>query len=83
MSQTAFNNYSQQNNMDQTMAAHMSMKQALMDQGDDVPDFAHSARQSVSSYDSPATPHTAMDDSEAKPTNGETLHKVASWLFNQ
>ena len=36
----AFNNYSQQNNMDQTMAAHMSMKQALMDQGDDVPDFA-------------------------------------------
>jgi hypothetical protein len=69
MSQTAFNNYSQQNNMDQTMAAHMSMKQALMDQGDDVPDFAHSARQSVSSYDSPATPHTSMDDSEAKPAN--------------
>jgi hypothetical protein len=83
MSQTAFNNYSQQNNMDQTMAAHMSMKQALMDQGDDVPDFAHSARQSVSSYDSPATPHTSMDDSEAKPANGETLHKVDSWLFNQ
>jgi hypothetical protein len=26
-------------NMDQTMAAHLSMKQALMDQGDDVPDF--------------------------------------------
>ncbi|OSS51329.1 hypothetical protein B5807_03988 [Epicoccum nigrum] len=69
MSQTAFNNYSQQSNMDQTMAAHMSMKQALMDQGDDVPDFAHSARQSVSSYDSPATPHTALDDSEAKPAN--------------
>jgi hypothetical protein len=46
------------------MAAHMSMKQALMDQGDDVPDFAHSARQSVSSYghDSPATPHTAQGD---------------------
>lgn len=83
MSQTAFNNYSQQSNMDQTMAAHMSMKQALMDQGDDVPDFAHSARQSVSSYDSPATPHTAMDDSETKPTNGETLHKVDSWLFDQ
>jgi hypothetical protein len=51
-------------NMDQTMSAHMSMKQALMDQGDEVPDFAHSARQSVSSYghDSPATPHTSHGD---------------------
>jgi hypothetical protein len=50
--------------MDQTMSAHMSMKQALMEQGDDVPDFAHSARQSVSSYghDSPATPHTSHGD---------------------
>lgn len=83
MSQATFNNYAQQSNMDQTMAAHMSMKQALMDQGDDVPDFAHSARQSVSSYDSPATPHTALDESEIKPANGETLHKVDSWLFNQ
>ncbi|KAJ8118642.1 hypothetical protein OPT61_g395 [Boeremia exigua] len=83
MSQAAFNNYTQQSNMDQTMAAHMSMKQALMDQGDDVPDFAHSARQSVSSYDSPATPHTALEDSDTKPVNGETLHKVDSWLFNQ
>jgi len=46
------------------MAAHMSLKQALMDQGDDVPDFVHSARQSVSSYghDSPATPHTTQGD---------------------
>lgn len=69
MSQASFNNYTQQSNMDQTMAAHMSMKQALMDQGDDVPDFAHSARQSVSSYDSPATPHTSLDDSEVKPVN--------------
>lgn len=60
-----FNNYNNTaSNMDTTMAAHMSMKQALMDQGDDVPDFAHSARQSVSSYghDSPATPHTAQGD---------------------
>jgi hypothetical protein len=50
-----------------------------------VPDFAHSARQSVSSYDSPATPHTALgDDSDFKmPANGETLRKVDSWLFNQ
>jgi hypothetical protein len=83
MNQGTFNNYAQQSNMDQTMAAHMSMKQALMDQGDDVPDFAHSARQSVSSYDSPATPHTALDDDVKTPANGETLHKVDSWLFNQ
>ncbi|KAJ4986462.1 hypothetical protein SVAN01_08024 [Stagonosporopsis vannaccii] len=83
MSQATFNSYTQQSNMDQTMAAHMSMKQALMDQGDDVPDFAHSARQSVSSYDSPATPHTSLDDTEVKPVNGETLQKVDSWLFNQ
>ena len=83
MSQTTFNNYAQQTNMDQTMAAHMSMKQALMDQGDDVPDFAHSSRQSVSSYDSPATPHTALDDSDVKPTNGEQPHKVDLRLFNK
>jgi hypothetical protein len=59
-------------NMDHTMSAHMSMKQALMEQGDDVPDFAHSARQSVSSFghDSPATPHTAQDEMDFKiPTN--------------
>jgi hypothetical protein len=53
--------------MDQTMAAHMSMKQALMDQhvpDDEVPGFGHSARHSVSSYghDSPATPHTSHGD---------------------
>jgi hypothetical protein len=84
MNANSFNNYTSSSNMDQTMSAHMSMKQALMDQGDDVPDFAHSARQSVSSYDSPATPHTAQDDMDFKiPANGETLHKVDSWLFNQ
>ena len=84
-SQNTFNSYAQNNtNMDQTMAAHMSMKQALMDQGDDVPDFAHSARQSVSSYDSPATPHTALDESDIKmPANGETFCTVSPWLFNQ
>jgi hypothetical protein len=62
MSSNNFNNYN--TNTDQIMSAHMSMKQALMDQGDDVPDFAHSARQSVSSYghDSPATPHTAQGE---------------------
>jgi hypothetical protein len=68
-------------NMDNTMSAHMSMKQALMDQGDDVPDFAHSARQSVSSYgrDSPSTPHTAQDEMDFKmPANGETPYRIAS-----
>lgn len=83
-----FNNYTPTSaTMDQTMAAHMSMKQALMEQGEDVPGFAHSARQSVSSYapDSPATPHTTLgDDMDFKvPANGETLRKVDSWLFNQ
>jgi hypothetical protein len=72
--------------MDHTMSAHMSMKQALMDQSDDVPDYAHSAGQSVSSYshDSPATPHTAQDDMDFKmPANGESLHRIDSWLFTQ
>lgn len=88
MNSNNFNNYTPTSaTMDQTMAAHMSMKQALMDQEGDVPDFAHSARQSVSSYghDSPATPHTTTgDEMDFKmPTNGETLYKVDSWLFNQ
>ncbi|RMZ69276.1 c2h2 transcription factor [Pyrenophora seminiperda CCB06] len=82
-----FNNYSQSSaNMNDTMSAHMSMKQALMDQGDDVPDFAHSARQSVSSYghDSPATPHTAQDEMDFKmPANGEPLRRIDSWLFDE
>ncbi|KAH6103215.1 hypothetical protein HBI69_201440 [Parastagonospora nodorum] len=33
--------------IDQAMTAHMYMKQALMDQGDEVPDFASSERQSA------------------------------------
>jgi hypothetical protein len=87
MNATNYNNYSPTSvNADHTMAAHMSMKQALMDQGDDVPDFAHSARHSVSSYgrDSPATPHTTQgDDADFKqPTNGKTSNKVDTWLFN-
>jgi hypothetical protein len=77
--------------MDSTMAAHFSMKQALMDQNDeDVPGFAHSARHSVSSYghDSPATPHTAQgedfDERFKMPPAGETpLSRVDSWLFNE
>jgi hypothetical protein len=74
MNGNSFNNYSHNSvNMDHTMSAHMSMKQALMEHtGEDVPDFAHSAGQSVSSYghDSPATPHTAQDDMELKmPSN--------------
>ncbi|KAJ4365332.1 hypothetical protein N0V83_008953 [Neocucurbitaria cava] len=88
MNTNNYNNYTPTSStMDQTMAAHMSMKQALMDQGDDVPDFAHSARHSVSSYghDSPATPHTATgEDMDFKmPANGETPHKVDAWQFNQ
>lgn len=86
-----FNNYTPTSTgMDSTMAAHLSMKQALMDQhvpDEDVPGFVHSARQSVSSYghDSPATPHTSHgDDLDFKiPPNGETLRKVDSWLFDQ
>jgi hypothetical protein len=73
-------------NMDHTMSAHMSMKQALMDQSDDVPDYAHSTGQSVSSYghDSPATPHTGQDEMDFKmPANGENLRRIDSWLFNQ
>jgi len=76
MSQSNFNNFTHNAGMDQTMAAHMSMKQALMEsQGEDVPDFAHSARQSVSSYghDSPATPHTAQgEDGDFKMPANET-----------
>jgi hypothetical protein len=88
MNRNNFNsNYSLNSvNMDHTMSAHMSMKQALMEQSDDVPDYAHSAGQSVSSYghDSPATPHTAQDDMDFKmPANGETLRRIDSWLFNQ
>lgn len=81
LSSSNFNNFNNTSaSMDTTMAAHMSMKQALMDQGDDVPDFAHSARQSVSSYghDSPATPHTAQgDDMDFKmPPNEARQHTV-------
>ncbi|KAF2847962.1 hypothetical protein T440DRAFT_402252 [Plenodomus tracheiphilus IPT5] len=87
MNSSNYTNYTPTSgNMDQTMSAHMSMKQALMEQSDDVPDFAHSARQSVSSYghDSPATPHTAQDELDYKiPTTGETFHKIDSWLFDK
>lgn len=50
-----------------------------MDQSDDVPEFAHSARQSVSSYghDSPATPHTTLgDDMEFKPPVNDTRQAI-------
>jgi len=62
-----FNNYNAHSNMDSTMAAHLSIKQALLDQhatDDEIPSFGHSARHSVSSYgqDSPATPLTAHGD---------------------
>jgi len=91
MNANNFNTYTPHSSgMDSTMAAHMSMKQALMDQhvpDEDVPGFGHSARHSVSSYgrDSPATPHTTQgDDLDFKmPSTGENLQKVDSWLFNQ
>ncbi|KAF1960399.1 hypothetical protein CC80DRAFT_367417, partial [Byssothecium circinans] len=90
MNSNNFSNYpSHTSGMDSTMDAHMSMKQALMDQHvpeEEVPGFARSARHSVSSYghDSPATPRTAHDDMDFKiPPNGETLSKVDSWLFNE
>jgi hypothetical protein len=73
-------------NLDQPMAAHTSMQLALMDQSDELPGFAHSARQSVSSYgpDSPATPHTAQEDMDFKtPATGKTFHTVDAWLFHQ
>jgi hypothetical protein len=92
MNQNNFSTYTPHTSSDigSTMAAHMSMKQALQDQhvpDEEVPGFAHSARHSVSSYgrDSPATPHTAQgEDMDFKmPPNGKTLRKVDSWLFDQ
>ncbi|EUC46851.1 hypothetical protein COCMIDRAFT_25193 [Bipolaris oryzae ATCC 44560] len=89
MNANHFNNYSHNSvNMDHTMSAHMSMKQALMEHtGEDVPEFAHSAGQSVSSYghDSPATPHTAQDDMDMKmPVNGKILSsRTDAWLFDE
>ncbi|KAF1839253.1 hypothetical protein BDW02DRAFT_487190 [Decorospora gaudefroyi] len=86
MSNNNFNYTPTTVNMDHTMSAHMSMKQALMEQSDEVPDFAHSARQSVSSYghDSPATPHTAQDDMDFKmPATGKTSRRVDAWLFDE
>jgi hypothetical protein len=93
---TFMNNYnsfaSNNSNTAATMAAHMAMKQALMDQSateDDVPGFADSTRHSVSSYghDSPATPRTAhgedFDDKFKMPPTGKTLRRVDSWLFDQ
>jgi len=54
--------------VDQTMSAHMSMRQALIEQSDDVPDFVHSARQSISSHgrNSPVTPRTTHEDPDCK-----------------
>jgi hypothetical protein len=85
------NNYTNYNS--NTMAAHLSMRQALLDQNaaeEEAPSFTNSARHSVSSYghDSPATPHTAhgedFDDRYKMPPSGETLpHKVDSWLFDE
>ncbi|KAH7125326.1 hypothetical protein B0J11DRAFT_435118 [Dendryphion nanum] len=87
---TNFNFTSNAPGMDSTMAAHLSMKHALMDQhvpDEDVPGFVHSARHSVSSYghDSPATPHTAhgedFDERFKMPPTGEIpSSKVDAWF---
>ncbi|OCK75992.1 hypothetical protein K432DRAFT_446328 [Lepidopterella palustris CBS 459.81] len=83
-----FHNYNPNtSNMDSTMSAHLSMKQALLDQHpeDELPAFGHSARHSVSSYDSPATPHTGngedFEDKFKVPPTGETIPtRVESWF---
>ncbi|KAH7030543.1 hypothetical protein B0J12DRAFT_768400 [Macrophomina phaseolina] len=93
---SSYSNFNMNNNQttDGGMAAHMAMKQALMDQhhqtGNDgsCPDFGHSSRQSVSSYgaDSPATPHNGQedvfnDDRFKVPSNGEkSFPRVENWI---
>lgn len=84
MAASHFNTYPPHTSgLDSTMAAHMSMKQALIDHqhvtDEDLPGFGHSARHSVSSYghDSPATPHTANDEMDFKmPPNDMRQHTV-------
>ncbi|KAK8180404.1 uncharacterized protein BKA78DRAFT_259669, partial [Phyllosticta capitalensis] len=71
------------------MAAHLAVKQALMDQQSSnesgCPDFGHSSRQSVSSYgtDSPATPHNGQEEVDERfkvSSNGEnSRRRVDSW----
>ncbi|KAF2142480.1 uncharacterized protein K452DRAFT_19533 [Aplosporella prunicola CBS 121167] len=77
------NGYTHNNNKSASMAAHLAMKQALMDQhqsGTDgsVPDFGHSSRQSVSSFgaDSPATPHNAQEDYDFKIPSNDIIRPV-------
>ncbi|KAK8177128.1 hypothetical protein IWX90DRAFT_9019 [Phyllosticta citrichinensis] len=84
------NNYSMNMGTDNGMAAHLAVKQALVDQQPSnesgCPDFGHSSRQSVSSYgtNSPATPHNGQEDADDRfkvPSNGETSHKrVDDWI---
>ena len=61
--------------MDPFMAAHLSMKQALLDQHapeDELPSFGHSARHLVSSYGQDSPGDDFKDKFEAPPT-GETI----------
>ena len=58
-----------------TMSAHMSTKEALMDHFDDDPDYADSARQSGYSYrDDPPTTHHKI--SFKTPNNSKTLCRI-------
>ncbi|KAF2870047.1 hypothetical protein BDV95DRAFT_619868 [Massariosphaeria phaeospora] len=52
MNTNKYNSFTQDTgSIDSTMASHLSMKQALIDQQDDeVPEFSHSARHSVCSF---------------------------------
>ena len=68
---TSFHNFNPQVHPDSTtLAAHLAMKQALLDHHsslglmeEDTPGFTHSGRHSVSSYEqSPATPLTVYED---------------------
>lgn len=84
------NNFTMNMGTDNGMAAHLAVKQALMDQQSSnesgCPDFGHSSRQSVSSYgtDSPATPHNGQEEVDERfkvPSNGEnSRRRVDSWV---
>jgi len=74
---------------DTTMAAHFAMKDMLMagqEVAPDTPEFSHSGRHSVSSYnehEAPTTPHTVSgDELDFRATNnqGESLSVIDSWI---
>jgi len=71
------------------MAAHFAMKDMLMagqEVAPDTPEFSHSGRHSVSSYnehEAPTTPHTVSGDEldfRASNNQGESLSVIDSWI---